>query len=95
MRLIRLFWLPKQPVPPAGTPERAQHEALQIAVFGWPENRSLVTWGVRFAIFALWIEIIVGSYFSPNPDGLEMWLVRLGTTAVFIALAWRWLGQPR
>jgi hypothetical protein len=30
-RIIRVFWLPTQPVPPEGTPERLAYDALQKA----------------------------------------------------------------
>ena len=91
VRFIRLFWLPKQPVPPKGTRQRAEYDALQIAAFGWPENRPMVRFVFRSQMCVLWVLIVISSYASPHPQGLLMWLVRLGATAVFFGMVWRWL----
>jgi hypothetical protein len=92
MRLIRLFWLPERPVPPEGTPERAEYEALQNAAFGVPENRWIGRWCTRILIFFLCAGIVIDFDHFLDPPGLEY---RLGAAAIFIAIAWRWLRRRR
>jgi hypothetical protein len=92
VRFVRLFWLPTQSVPPEGTRERVEYDALQRSVLGWWYDDWVGSRRVSlFLFFLVWIVIVLSSYLSLDPYGTKMWFVRLGATAAFVGIAWRWL----
>jgi hypothetical protein len=91
MRIVRVFWLPKRPVPPEGTPERVEYDAMQGATRWYPDSEL---WGVPF-ILLLWFLIVIASYLSSDPHSWGMLLLRVGATVILVGIAWREIIRQR
>jgi hypothetical protein len=86
MRVVRLFWLPRRPVPPEGTPERTEYDALQRGV-RWDLGDG-IRWNLLVSLVALFF-IVVGSYVSEDPHSWGMLLLRVGAIVIIVGIVWR------